>query len=403
MSHSRPIHEPVSSSEGKGKQLRRWCMVLGRIDWTLATARLYVPVMTAFLRLECKKFCFQIEDGSKDPDEDALCPASAYLHLQCYGSFRGPRRPAEIANAWKRHMGKVEGVPRIPLNWVGVANAANGDAAFEYCMKEKTHVEGPWADDMEALAKKQREMKAREKRKADFESMELTAADVDLPLTLWQRKADAYIKRPRPHHREIVWYYDKTGNTGKSWWARRAYVMHNACLVGYVRCSDALHTVHVFGKPRTVIIDLTRTKAKSVDTTELYSAAEQIKNGCFTNSKYKSEMHVQKPPHVLVLANEMPELPAMSADRWRVITLGEADVAPPDQLDLEDPFDWDADPAVLELLDTDASAAISAFDEERKVAATAARMIVAEQKQPLAPMEEKVIGAHLRALRPSDT
>ena len=54
---------------------------------------------------------------------------------------------------------------------------------------------------------------------------------------------------------------------------------------------------------------------------ELYSAFEGIKNGMFVNYKYETQQVLMDPPHVVCFSNEVPDVSALSQDRWEVYYL----------------------------------------------------------------------------------
>lgn len=48
---------------------------------------------------------------------------------------------------------------------------------------------------------------------------------------------------------------------------------------------------------------------------------EMIKNGHFMDAKYESKIVIMDVPHVIVLANKMPDTACLSQDRWSVYQL----------------------------------------------------------------------------------
>ena len=58
---------------------------------------------------------------------------------------------------------------------------------------------------------------------------------------------------------------------------------------------------------------------RSYDTTYLsYEGLENIKDMLFYSGKYEGGMVVGNSPHLLVFANEAPDLSRLSADRWNI-------------------------------------------------------------------------------------
>ena len=75
-----------------------------------------------------------------------------------------------------------------------------------------------------------------------------------------------------PHPREIIWYYDNIGNTGKSFMATFMLKNHQALVVSSGKTADI---AHVYDGHSIVIWDLSRSNMESIN----YGAMEDIKNG----------------------------------------------------------------------------------------------------------------------------
>ena len=132
----------------------------------------------------------------------------------------------------------------------------------------------------------------------------------------WQKKIVNLCKKI-PDDRTIHWYWDISGNKGKS------------ALVKYlvVNC----HAIKVSGKggdikymlanaelpPDIVIYDIPRTSKNYVN----YTVMEEIKDEVFFSSKYESQMCTMPSPHIICFANFEPDYELMSADRWKVTNL----------------------------------------------------------------------------------
>lgn len=127
----------------------------------------------------------------------------------------------------------------------------------------------------------------------------------------------------KPDKRTINWFWSKKGGTGKSTFTKHLMINHNAiCVSG--KAADIKHgvTMHIQNKKciDLVVIDIPRTcEQKFVS----YEAIEQIKNGCFFNSKYETSMVLFNPPHIIVFSNVEPEYERMSEDRWNVKCIDE--------------------------------------------------------------------------------
>jgi len=116
--------------------------------------------------------------------------------------------------------------------------------------------------------------------------------------------------------RTIRWIYDESGGAGKSALTRYMCGKMDALVTGG-RCADMKYQlakyVEVNGtSPNVVIMDIPRSMGNLIQ----YEGVEEIKNGCFSSSKYESGMVLMPHCHVLIFANYKPDLSRLSSDRW---------------------------------------------------------------------------------------
>lgn len=130
-----------------------------------------------------------------------------------------------------------------------------------------------------------------------------------------------------PMDRKIIWYVDKRGNTGKSWFSRylsRAKVHEDGtydwlCMSGINDDKEAAHQL-VEAKnsgftQRGFIMDL----ARSFQFCEkFYKTLEDFKNGEVTSYKYRGGRIHMNTPWLVVFANFWPKVKKMSLDRWDI-------------------------------------------------------------------------------------
>lgn len=119
----------------------------------------------------------------------------------------------------------------------------------------------------------------------------------------------------RPDGRQIYWYWERAGNTGKSTFAlnfahggRRGYVVTGG------RHADIFYA---YSNEHYVFFDWPRDAEEAFP----YRVLEAFKNGYFLNTKYESVPRRFPIPHVVVFANFEPELVKLSTDRWNVIEI----------------------------------------------------------------------------------
>jgi len=176
-----------------------------------------------------------------------------------------------------------------------------------YCCKEQSRVSGPWSSHL----------------------LPTIYAGKDLPRTLlpWQQKLVEYCAS-EPDPREIVWFSDPDGHSGKSTVAKWLAFKNNAQFFSWTTCKNALNAVANAAPARVYLFDLTRTKPDQFSSDDLYSTLESIKNGMVRSSMYESPYMLMEPPHVIVFANCGPRSDAMTSDRWNVLTIP-SDQRPP--------------------------------------------------------------------------
>lgn len=124
----------------------------------------------------------------------------------------------------------------------------------------------------------------------------------------------------RSNDRQIVVWYDRTGNIGKSFLTRwlvergRAYyvpptVDNSKQIIQWV-CAGYQ------GQPY-IVIDVPRSAKWNQS---LYTAIECIKDGLIYDTRYTAKLRDIWGVKILVLTNEMPKLDALSKDRWVIVT-----------------------------------------------------------------------------------
>lgn len=179
----------------------------------------------------------------------------------------------------------------------------NWRAVKKYCCKVKTRVDGPWTN-IEGLT-------FRETIRDPMSGLE--------PYP-WQAKILEMIKE-RPHDREIWWFWEPIGNTGKSCLAKHIRMWYKAAVLGGTAkdCFCSLKLRLEVDDVKVIIFDLSRSQENWVS----YDAIEKIKNGVFFAGKYESGDVLMNPPHILVFANFEPILGKFSQDRWKIVRIGD--------------------------------------------------------------------------------
>lgn len=122
-------------------------------------------------------------------------------------------------------------------------------------------------------------------------------------------------------YRTINWYWDESGNTGKSAFTKYLCAKHGALSVSG-KSNDCKYAIVAYKEakkiyPKIIIFDIPRTNIDYLN----YEAIESIKNGCFFSGKYECVQVIMNCPHVIVFANSPPQTDKLSKDRWNIIKI----------------------------------------------------------------------------------
>lgn len=123
--------------------------------------------------------------------------------------------------------------------------------------------------------------------------------------------------------RKVLWVWDATGNTGKTFLGEWLCVHRNAFLITGGKHADIAYAYNL--EPY-VVFDLTRDQAERIP----YPVIESFKNGYLFSPKYESCTKRFAPARVVVFANYRPDEARLSADRWDIRNIGQPPAdAPP--------------------------------------------------------------------------
>lgn len=130
----------------------------------------------------------------------------------------------------------------------------------------------------------------------------------------WQTDLINYIEKTKNNNREIIYIYDKNGNSGKTAITKYLCIEKNAISLSG-KTADMFYACTI--KPKIIIIDCPRSNIEYLN----YTAIEKLKDGIFFSNKYESKMIIMNSPILIIFANEPPITCKMSEDRWRIIDL----------------------------------------------------------------------------------
>lgn len=128
------------------------------------------------------------------------------------------------------------------------------------------------------------------------------------------------ILKSEPNDRTSYWYWSENGGVGKSQFAKYLVVKENCLFFDTGKKADIMHLIFTApeDKLERMIIDIPRDDGNDL----CYKAIESLKTGLIYNSKYETGFKTFNSPHIIVFANQPPDLPRMSEDRWIVKQIG---------------------------------------------------------------------------------
>jgi hypothetical protein len=131
----------------------------------------------------------------------------------------------------------------------------------------------------------------------------------------WQTRLDEKTNET-PDPRKIMWYWETTGNVGKTWMAKYLMATKGAAILQTGKYADLTYML----KDHTgsaVVFNLTRTVEED-KINHLYGLCEAIKDDIVISTKYECHMVPLGRQHVIVFANQPPDYDKWSEDRYDV-------------------------------------------------------------------------------------
>ena len=155
----------------------------------------------------------------------------------------------------------------------------------------------------------------------------------NFPLRPWQQEIVDLVKGP-VDRRAIHWYWEPTGNFGKSWLTSYLIKYHSALAVDTTKPNDVLCALQPHH--RVIVLDIER--SEGMQNAVNFGTLEKLKNGNGFSPKYQSQQKTWNPLHVIVFSNFAPtkeQLARLSEDRWRIVRLGPAPPSPHHYVDID--------------------------------------------------------------------
>lgn len=189
--------------------------------------------------------------------------------------------------------------------------ARNDIAEFTLAMKEKLLTESEIIDLFPSiLAKYPRYVKTLTNSIQEAQVPEYALT----PRPGWQTDLYTLLQSPADS-RQITWFVDKVGGSGKSTFAREWRIDGQS---GFIVTGGRHQDIYyAYQRQPVVFVDLARVAEDKVP----YEVMENFKNGGFLSTKYESRWMKFKIPHVIVFSNFEPDESKLSADRWNIINI----------------------------------------------------------------------------------
>lgn len=125
--------------------------------------------------------------------------------------------------------------------------------------------------------------------------------------------------------RTFNWFYETTGNVGKSFLSKYLVLKYDA-IIADGKKADVFSQIKIWMDskeddvdPKVIVLDIPRTSLEYVN----YGMLEMIKNGMIYSGKYEGGCCIFPPPHLIIFANEKPVMDKISIDRWNIVNIGQ--------------------------------------------------------------------------------
>lgn len=221
--------------------------------------------------------------------QEECCPTTQRLHFQCRISLKTKKRMSELLSSWNN------------IGWAGCYDAkitANPSSThFDYVTKTETRVSGPWADTDPKPAYIPRQVR-------DLEPLGWQK-DVIADIGVWDT-------------RTINVIVNSCGNVGKTFLCSWLLANNKGRMVPPMNSfEDLMKIVMCMPETNFYVFDVPRAiDTKGKDKRGIWSAIESIKNGWVWDNRYEWKERHFDCPNVWVFTNHVPDVKALSQDRW---------------------------------------------------------------------------------------
>lgn len=139
----------------------------------------------------------------------------------------------------------------------------------------------------------------------------------------WQQQILDIIES-EPDSRTVNWFWEPTGDFGKSFFSKYLYLKYDPLVVSgktgdvanqLLKWLEAHEETQAF--PKLAIMDVPRCSADYIN----YQIIEKLKDGLLYSGKYEGGICAIDDLHLFVFANVEPDYEKLSMDRWNVVRI----------------------------------------------------------------------------------
>jgi len=258
---------PPLEKEKRDTQSCVWCITLNNYTDT------ELEQLEQWSKLNCKKWVYGKELGEEKTP-----------HIQGVFSLKKKKRFVTL----KKELGNRYHIEKC-ISWQG---------SVKYCMKEGSYIYHGLKEN--EIANEEEEYNGEDiiKKEEFYE---------------WQKKCYKFLIE-EANCRSIHWIYEKTGNTGKSSFAKYMAWHFDTLICQKGKYADIMNMAFNCKKLKNVIFDIPRSSMSNVS----YNAIESIKGGVIINTKYETGQKIIGNVNIVIFSNFPPNLDELSEDRWFV-------------------------------------------------------------------------------------
>lgn len=277
--------------KSKPKSLRAWCLVFQVCENALPSQLILPePIYLERLfqdKLSASRYVFQYERGEN----------SDKLHIQCHIELNEPMTGSSLREKIRFSAGIREWYHKGCLTTSPVSDL---QASYQYAEKSGTRVRGPFKYPQSLYTGK-----------------DLIGSEKFPKALPWQQTIFSMVEE-EPDDRTIHVVYEETGCKGKSKVTKTLGFQGKSIEIP-VGQTPQQSIAAVISAPTVKIYFADFPRCSFVNNPNIWEVLEKTKVGYLTSPfRGKYGYKYMDPPHVIVFANEIPDLDLLSFDRWKL-------------------------------------------------------------------------------------